>query len=163
MSDKDFKIIFSSNLRKYLSKNEMSQARLAELLGVGTTSVYNWASGTKIPRMDKVDSMCEIFNCKRSDLIEDNSGTVTPTSGYTHEFINDLFKDLRGCVLFSKTVYESLNSISLDDIPVTKQELSLFLDMMDCSINLIRKQRELSQSLSVKTYKMKKSFPVTKE
>lgn len=71
MSDKDFKLIFSANLRRYLQNKEISQARLAELLGVGTTSVYNWANGIKIPRMDKVDAMCEIFGCNRSDLIEE--------------------------------------------------------------------------------------------
>ena len=47
----------------------MTQVELAKKLGVGTTSVYNWCSGTKIPRMDKVDKMCDIFGCKRSDLI----------------------------------------------------------------------------------------------
>lgn len=74
MSDKDFKLIFSSNLKRYLYEKDMPQAKLAELLGVGTTSVYNWASGLKIPRMDKVDAMCRIFGCNRSDLIEDHSG-----------------------------------------------------------------------------------------
>ena len=73
MSEKDFKLIFSNNLKRYLQEKEMPQAKLAELLNVGATSVYNWANGIKIPRMDKVDAMCKIFNCKRSDLIEDHS------------------------------------------------------------------------------------------
>lgn len=78
MSEKDFRLIFSTNLKKYLDKKELSQARLAELLGVGTTSVYNWANGIKIPRMDKVDAMCSIFGCNRSDLIEDHTETSKP-------------------------------------------------------------------------------------
>ena len=49
----------------------MTQAELAKRLNVGTTSVYNWCNGIKSPRMDKVDAMCDIFNCKRSNLIED--------------------------------------------------------------------------------------------
>ena len=71
MSDKDFKVIFSTNLKRFLQEKEMTQGQLAELLGVGTTSVYNWANGIKIPRMDKVDAMCKIFRCNRSDLIEE--------------------------------------------------------------------------------------------
>ena len=51
----------------------MTQLELSKRLGVGTTSVYNWCNGIKTPRMDKVDAMCKIFNCKRSDLMEDKS------------------------------------------------------------------------------------------
>lgn len=73
MSEKDFNVIFSGQLRYYLNKYNMTQLELAKRLGVGTTSVYNWCNGIKTPRMDKVDAMCAIFNCKRSDLMEEMS------------------------------------------------------------------------------------------
>lgn len=73
MSEQEFNAVFSKNLRYYLSKNNMTQVELAKKLGVGTTSVYNWCNGIKTPRMDKVDAMCELFSCRRSDLIEDKS------------------------------------------------------------------------------------------
>lgn len=73
MSETDFNSIFSKRLRFYLSKYDMTQIELSKILGVGTTSVYNWCNGIKTPRMDKVDKMCEIFHCKRSDLMEDKS------------------------------------------------------------------------------------------
>lgn len=53
----------------------MTQLELSKRLGVGTTSVYNWCNGLKTPRMDKVDAMCDIFHCKRSDLMEENNPT----------------------------------------------------------------------------------------
>ena len=65
----DFNILFSSNLNYLLKRDNMTQAELAKKLGVGTTSVYNWCSGLKTPRMDKIDKMCEIFNITRSYLI----------------------------------------------------------------------------------------------
>lgn len=71
MSDQDFLKVFSKNLKYYLDNNEMSQADLAKRIGVSTTSVSNWVLGIKTPRMDKVDMMCSIFNCKRSDLMEE--------------------------------------------------------------------------------------------
>lgn len=71
MSEKDFNAVFSKRLRYYLNKNDMTQNELANRLGVGTTSVYNWCNGIKNPRMDKLDAMCEIFHCKRSDLMEE--------------------------------------------------------------------------------------------
>lgn len=72
MSEKEFNAVFSKRLRFYLEKYEMTQNDLAKRLGVGTTSVYNWCNGIKSPRMDKVDAMCEIFSCRRSDLMEDD-------------------------------------------------------------------------------------------
>ncbi len=71
MSEREFNQIFSERLRYYLKKYEMTQLELSKRLGVGTTSVYNWCKGIKTPRIDKVDAMCKIFNCKRSDLMED--------------------------------------------------------------------------------------------
>lgn len=65
----DFNILFSSNLNYLLKRDNMTQAELAKKLGVGTTSVYNWCSGLKTPRMDKIDKMCEIFSITRSYLI----------------------------------------------------------------------------------------------
>lgn len=73
MSEREFNQIFSERLRYYLDKYNMTQLELSKRLGVGTTSVYNWCNGIKTPRMDKVDAMCKIFNCKRSDLMEDKS------------------------------------------------------------------------------------------
>lgn len=67
-----FNAIFAKNIRHYLDLFRMTQAELAARLNVGTTSVYNWCNGIKIPRMDKIDKMCEIFGCNRSDLITDN-------------------------------------------------------------------------------------------
>lgn len=71
MKETDFNKLFAAKLKFYLEKNQMSQADLANKLGVGTTSVYNWCSGLKTPRMDKVDKMCEIFHISRSTLIAD--------------------------------------------------------------------------------------------
>lgn len=67
----NFNLIFARNLRNYLEINNMTQVELAKRLSVGTTSVYNWCNGVKVPRMDKVDKMCEIFSCRRSNLISD--------------------------------------------------------------------------------------------
>ncbi len=71
MCEKDFNQLFSKRLRHYLDISGMTQAELASKLGVGTTSVYNWANGIKTPRMDKVDKMCAIFHIRREDLLTD--------------------------------------------------------------------------------------------
>ena len=73
MSEREFNEVFAERLRYFLEKYEITQLELSKRLGVGTTSVYNWCNGIKTPRMDKIDAMCKIFHCQRSDLINDKS------------------------------------------------------------------------------------------
>lgn len=79
MPEQEFNTVFSKRLRYYLNMYGITQAELAKKLGVGTTSVYNWCNGIKTPRMDKVDAMCDLFHCNRSDLIEDKNEQVDDT------------------------------------------------------------------------------------
>ncbi len=69
MNETEFNKIFAAKLKYYLARNDMTQIELAEKLNTSKTSVYNWCSGLKTPRMDKVDKMCEIFGITRSALI----------------------------------------------------------------------------------------------
>jgi transcriptional regulator with XRE-family HTH domain len=92
MPEQEFNVVFSKRLRHYLQKYEMTQVELARKLGVGTTSVYNWCNGLKTPRMDKVDIMCDLFHCKRSDLIEEKN-TDFPTA-LSPKDERDIAKDL---------------------------------------------------------------------
>jgi transcriptional regulator with XRE-family HTH domain len=73
MTEKAFNLIFSKNLRGMLSDRAMTQKELARLLKVSETSISSWCRGEKSPRMNKVDAMCKIFGCSRSDLMEDHS------------------------------------------------------------------------------------------
>ena len=73
MSEQEFNRVFANNLKNKLSESGMTRAEFAEKVGVGISSVGFWTSGTKTPRMDKIDKMCEIFHCKRSDLLEEKT------------------------------------------------------------------------------------------
>ncbi len=89
MPEKEFNAVFSKLLRYYLSKYDITQVELAKRLGVGTTSVYNWCNGIKTPRMDKVDAMCDLFHCNRSDLIEEKSDSNTD-----HYYLNEETREI---------------------------------------------------------------------
>jgi repressor LexA len=64
---------FSKNLNSFLKKNNLTQAEFAKKMQVSTATVSNWCKAIKTPRMDKVDLMCSIFHCSRSDLLEDKT------------------------------------------------------------------------------------------
>lgn len=67
----------------------MTQAEFAKKLGVGTTSIYNWLSGIKTPRMDKVDAMCKLFGIHREDLLTDNMVREEEIASFIGELQSD--------------------------------------------------------------------------
>ena len=124
MSVEEFNAIFSRRLRFYLGKYNMTQLELSKRLGVGTTSVYNWCNGIKTPRMDKVDAMCEIFNCNRSDLMEDKENSDQP-SYYLDEDAREAADFLHKNPEY-KVLFDASKKISKDDIEFVAKMLDKF-------------------------------------
>ena len=60
---------FASNLQKLRKKENMSQEALAERLDVTRQSVSKWESGSSYPEMDKLISICKIFNVDMDTLV----------------------------------------------------------------------------------------------
>ncbi len=71
MSEEDFKKVFSKNLVHYLDKNEKTQADLYKYMGVSSAVVSDWCNGKKLPRMDKIQSICNWLGIEKSDLLEE--------------------------------------------------------------------------------------------
>lgn len=63
--------IFAYNLGVYLSLRNYSQKDLAKYLGVSGTTVTNWIKGYKMPRMDKIDKICQFLSIDRNQLLSD--------------------------------------------------------------------------------------------
>ena len=71
-----FNEVFSKRLKGFMDAFGMTQKELAKKMNVSETSVSNWILGSKVPRADKVDMLCSIFNCKRSDFLEDEPNPI---------------------------------------------------------------------------------------
>lgn len=117
MSEEMFNQLFSRNLLRLMNEHGISQAQMAKYLNVSPGSVSAWTRGLTTPRMDKIDAMCELFNCKRSDLIAIESDQHYYDEK-TAEMAQELFenKDLR--VLFD----------AAKDVP--PEDLKLVHDML---------------------------------
>ncbi len=127
MSEKEFNEVFSKRLRYYLKKYELTQNELAKRLGVGTTSVYNWCNGIKSPRMDKVDAMCRLFNCKRSDLMEDRDEESSYyINSEAQEMAQFLFENPEYKVLF-----DASRKVKPEDLKKAVTALGLFTEEDD--------------------------------
>ena len=65
--------VFQKNLVKYLKKYNKTQRELADYLNVSPAIINYYVKGINIPRMDKVDLICEFFGINRSDLLTEES------------------------------------------------------------------------------------------
>jgi len=73
MSEEQYKRIFAKNLTRYLEANNKTQADLYKYLSVSSATVSDWCNGKKMPRMDKIQSICNWLNIEKSDLLEEHS------------------------------------------------------------------------------------------
>lgn len=69
----DTKQIFRDNLRRYITIKDLTQKQLSKEIGVSPSTLNDWFTGKKLPRMDKIDKLCSFFNCSRSDLLDINT------------------------------------------------------------------------------------------
>lgn len=73
MLDTDYKRIFSRQLRYYLDLNGKTQTDLMNDLGLSSSTVSSWCTGTKLPRMGKIQMLADYFKINKSDLIEEKA------------------------------------------------------------------------------------------
>ena len=72
MADEELRRIFAKRLKYYLELNRYSQADLARHMHVTTATTAKWCTGQTMPRIDKVQSICNWLGIKKSDLLEDH-------------------------------------------------------------------------------------------
>ena len=118
MPEKEFNIMFARNLKKQMEKNDITKLELAQKLGVSAASVTHWTAGEKTPRMDKVDKMCIIFGCNRSDLITDS----TVTEFYLNKEAADLAEFLHQAPEY-RVLFDAARKVKPEDIQFVKDFL----------------------------------------
>lgn len=72
MSEIECKKIFAKNLRNYMQINGKKQVDLINDLIYSSSTVSNWCTGQKIPRMDKIEQLAKYLGINKSDLIEEH-------------------------------------------------------------------------------------------
>lgn len=60
-----------AKIKYYRKLNNISQTELASKLHITNKAVSAWEAGRTQPRMDMVEKICEILNCRKSDLLEE--------------------------------------------------------------------------------------------
>ncbi|MGX2955789.1 helix-turn-helix domain-containing protein [Ursidibacter arcticus] len=60
-------------IAKYRQASGLTQAQLAEILGIGNDAVSRMERGTTIPTITRLLELSEIFQCEIADLVTDTS------------------------------------------------------------------------------------------
>ena len=89
---------FAHNLSVYLALRNRSQKELAKHVGVSGTTVTNWVREYKMPRMDKIDKICQFLTINRDDLLSEQNPPVsieTQNNFYLSEHEQTIIKKYR--------------------------------------------------------------------
>ena len=79
MSEDEIRKIFSKNLTRLLEERNKTQKDLVDFINVSSSTVSNWCTGQKLPRMDKVQLIATWLGVKNSDLLENKKPEQLPT------------------------------------------------------------------------------------
>ena len=88
MSEQDYGRIIGANLKRLAWERKKTQADISRDLGISKATVSSWMNGTRIPRMDKIDMLCDYFSVKRSEIMEPHDEDVQ-TNGQETEYYLD--------------------------------------------------------------------------
>lgn len=80
MNNTKQKEIFANNLKKWLTKTNKSQSDIVETLNISASTVSDWCTAKKFPRIDKIELLATFFNIHKSDLIEDFSASTAAST-----------------------------------------------------------------------------------
>ena len=70
LTNEEYAKIVAKNLRRIMFERDKTQADIVNALGYSKQAVSAWMNGTRTPKMDKIDALCQYLNCKRSDIME---------------------------------------------------------------------------------------------
>ena len=118
MSEEEYKIIFSRNLLYYLELDGKTQADLCKHMNVSSATASDWCNGKKMPRMDKIQSICNWLRIEKSDLLEDKENR---NSSY---YLNDDARDIAEFLYSNpeyKVLFDATRKIKKDDIQFVKE------------------------------------------
>lgn len=123
MADEELRRIFAMNLNNYLAINGYKQADLARHMGVSTATTAKWCTGQTMPRIDKIQSICNWLGIDKSDLLNDHG---EPAEDY---YIN---KDARELAEFLhknpnyKVLFDASRNVRAEDVDLIARFIERF-------------------------------------
>lgn len=122
MADEELRKIFTRRLNYYMTLNNFNQADLARYMKVSTATAAKWCTGQTMPRIDKIQSICNWLGVEKADLLdaeekEDKYYINRETAAIAQEVYDN--PDLR-------LLFDAARDVSPDNIRLAAEMLKRF-------------------------------------
>lgn len=127
MSEEEYRKIFVKRLKYYMDINGKTQMDLMRDLGLSSSTVSNWCTGTKLPRMGKIQMLADYFGINKSDLIEDKA-VASPDQIY---YLNDDAREMAQFMYENpeyKVLFDASRKVKKEDILFVKEMIDRLSD-----------------------------------
>lgn len=118
MADEELRRLFAKNLNNFMALNGFKQADLARHMKVSTATTAKWCTGQTMPRIDKIQSICNWLGIEKDDLLSERPD---PTEEY---YINrdarELAEFLRKNPMY-KVLFDASRKVKPEDIDFVRQ------------------------------------------
>jgi len=94
------KEIMAKNLRFYIERSGKERKELAKAWGFPYSTVSEWLTGKKYPRIDRIEIMADYFGIQKSDLIEEHTEDTIEKSA----FLGGLTANQKALIDFAQSV-----------------------------------------------------------
>ncbi len=121
MADEELRRLFAKRLNYYLERNDYTQADMARHMGVSTATTAKWCTGQTMPRVDKIQSICNWLGISKSDLLATDEEIEDDRPDYYFD------KDARDLAQFLfdnpnyKVLFDASRKVKAKDIEFVKQ------------------------------------------
>lgn len=119
--------IFSKNLTDQLYAHGKSQKDLVEFIKVSSSTVSNWCTGQKLPRMDKIQAIAEWLGISTSDLIEEKDTLIPVLFDLEEEFQSIVYK-----------LQFDIERTCFEGKPLDKESADVLIDEMNLLIRRLK-------------------------
>lgn len=123
MSEDKVRKIFSKNLTNQLSMHGKTQKDLVDFIHVSSSTVSNWCTGQKLPRMDKIQAIANWLGINTSDLIEEKSNVPRQLELDISEEILKIIAKIASDN--STVVYGNSEPLKSTELKIVKEELEM--------------------------------------
>lgn len=80
------KEVLGKNIRDYRQLRNMTQAQLAEAIGVAPSTISMYETGVREPDMDTIEAIADIFNIRKRDLVPEKADALNSADENTVTF-----------------------------------------------------------------------------
>ncbi len=142
MPEETYKKIFSKNLNYYMELNGKTQSDLINDLGFNKSAVSTWCNGSRLPRMDKVETLARYFRINRSDLIEEKSDSALTSKDE---------RDIEKILDQTREQLTSQEGLMFDGNPASPEAIESILSAMQIGMEMAKKKNK--EKYTPKKYK----------